>query len=71
MIKQKAIKVCDYCKKEIEKNYIKTTDVPNEGCSTIILMVNNREKESFEIGDQDYCNIVCLFNHIKNTLKED
>jgi len=71
MITQKPIIKCDFCKKEIDQKsqYIKTSDVPYEGYSGIHVM-NNKNADYFEVGEQDYCNIDCFFNDVKKGILE-
>ena len=62
--KQKAIIVCDECEAEIEHDGIKTESVRNEGCSEISLGRN-----TYDVDDADFCNIECLFAHIRKYLE--
>lgn len=65
MIKQKAILVCDFCKKEMDKSYILTEDVPHEGMSMITC---NGTHKSFYVGGQHYCCLDCLYKDIEKEL---
>ena len=63
MKKQKPIIICDYCKKELHGDYIRTEDVPNEGCSVI-----EYKRKYFDVADQDYCSLECLMHDIAKKL---
>ena len=54
---------CDFCGKELKKNFITTTDVPNEGCSVIEF-----GKKSYTVGNSDYCDLQCLMADIAKEL---
>lgn len=54
---------CDYCGVVTDKPFISCSDVPNEGCSSI-----NKGAYTFDIGNEDYCSIQCLFSAIAKAL---
>jgi len=63
MLKQKPVHICDFCGKEIgEKPYIYNVD---GGDNYSMIMVG---KNSYDVQDQDYCSIDCLFSDIKKHL---
>lgn len=65
MIKQKEIRVYDYCKEEISgETFFKMEDVPYEGCS--ILSYN---KKCYDFTDKDFCSFECFTNDVKEKLK--
>lgn len=62
--KQKEIKVCDACGKELtDGDWVTTSDSQYEGCSKI-----SYKRESFYVGNSDYCNLACLARAIEKEL---
>ena len=69
MIKTKEIRVCDFCTKELEGDFIHTEGVENEGCSTIWHgEPYSSDAKSCGVGEQDFCDIGCLTNQIEKDL---
>lgn len=78
MIEDKRIRVCDFCGKELQESYVYTTPVydsqPSEAgnpvaeFSFIRRKTKNENDLHFGVGDQDYCNLKCLFNAIEKRL---
>ena len=65
MLVKKEHRICDHCKKDVGKPYIKVEDVTNEGCSVISF-----GRKSFEFTDGDYCSLRCFFDEIADELGE-
>jgi len=72
MIKLKEIRVCNWCQNEIQGDFIKINDIPNEGCS-VLYLTNGKSNtlKSFELVDSDYCNLECFLNHVKNIINKE
>jgi len=63
---KKAVVVCDQCGEEVDDLIsVSTRMVQNEGCSEIIT-----SNKTYEVDDADFCDLDCLFTHIRMGLRE-
>ncbi len=62
-IKKIEVRICDNCKKEVTKNILKMSSVPNEGFSEITL-----NRNTYDFDDLDFCSIDCFVDNVKKKL---
>lgn len=63
-IKKMEVRICDKCGNELIGFGVRTSPVPHEGCSEI-----STKDSVYYVGNEDFCDIECLFAHIKEELK--
>ncbi len=64
-IKKKEVRICDYCKSELDEDYVSIHDMPNEGCSELYY-----KNKSYCFGDSDFCDLSCFIKDIRGKVDE-
>ncbi len=71
--KQKPVRICDSCGKEIDEinDFLHIEDVHHEGNSEMRIMSKTKghNKNIFEFAESDYCHLGCFISDIKKVLK--
>ena len=65
MIKQKEVRICDQCRKEITLEFFKLERYGHEGCST--LSYNGRV---LELDNADFCCFDCFLDYVASALTD-